>query len=299
MLLSTAHRNSEMNCRLNFLIMGLLLALPLPAMAQEAETNEPSPAPPSLSNIMSLQGSADGEPEGNVIEQEKERAAQNGVQIRNDALREAGLSFGARGGLAYRTFEVQRRLAEQETYLSRVYDFNRLLIPAQNGLLIEPPIVSEGQQALIIKPAGQEAATADRVLKINRAARIVSAARNWRTYLERDWGKVEPPPTVLLPRDKREKRIWQENLQTGWQAGIEQADDVFQADLDRLTNDFVGMVRYRELVAQGMITAPYALAENRGITGNPNEMRIGDRGLEITGPSQFVIQSNQWQPTTR
>lgn len=291
-------RVSEMNKSFPLCLLALLLALP--AYAQDdAATPEASPAPPALTTLMDLQGQEDGSSKGNVVEEEKERAAATGIQIRNDALREAGMSFGARGGLAYRTFEIQRRLAEQEAYLSKTYDFNRLLIPAPTGLLIEPPIVSEAVQAMIIKPAGQEAATADRVLKINRAARIVSAPRNWRTYLERDWGKVEPPPPVLLPRDEREKKLWQSNLKKGWDAGVEQADDIFQADLDRLTNDFVGMVRYRELLAQKMITAPYALAENRGITGNPNEMRIGERGLEITGPSQFVIQSNQWQPTPR
>ena len=288
------------NMKISLLLPAFLLALAFSPAFADDEDGKASPAPPSFNNMMALQGVPDDDSDkGNVIQEEKKNADTLGVQIRGDALREAGLSFGARGGLAYRTFEIQRRLAEQESYLSRTYDFNRLLIAGANGLLIEPPIVSEAQQALIIKPAGQEAATADRVLKINRAARIVSAPRNWRTYLERDWGKVEPPPPVLLPRDDREKKIWQDNLKKGWEAGIEQADDTFQADLDRLTNDFVGMVRYRELLAQGMITAPYALAENRGITGNPNEMRIGDRGLEITGPSQFVIQSNTWQPTTR
>ncbi len=241
----------------------------------------------------------DEEAEGNVIQQEGETAAQNSVGIRVSALQEAGLSFGARGGLAYRTFEIQRRLAEQDTYLSQIYDFNRLLIPASSGLLIEPPIVNEATQALLIKTGGQEAAVADRVLKINRAARIVSASRNWRTYLERDWGAVEPPPPLLRPKDDREVAVWQRSVKKGWDAGIEQADDIFQADLDRLTNDFTGMVRYRELVAQKMITPPYSAGDNRGVTGNASEMRIGDRGLEITGPSQFVVKPNNWDPATR
>lgn len=274
--------------------LALLAMLLLAGTAVAGPDPTASPPPPPIDNLLNVPIDED-EQEKNEVQQQ----AEQGLQIRLDALREAALSYGARGGLANRTFEIQRRLAEQETYMSRVYSFNRLLIPAQNGLLIEPPIVSEAQQALIIKPAGQEAAVADRVLKINRAARIVSAARDWRLYLERDWGTVEPPPALLLPKTEEELKAWREGVRKGWQAGLEQADEIFQADLDRLTNDFIGMVRYRELLAQGMITAPYALADNRGITGNPNEMRIGDRGVEITGPSQFIIESNKWQPAQR
>jgi len=272
------------------LLLQMLLVCGAAAHAQDA-----SPPPPDMAALMNTpDGSEDGD-DKNVIEKEKE----TGLQIRLDALREASLSYGARGGLAHRTFEIQRRLAEQESYLTKTYNFRRLLISGANGLLIEPPIVSEAQQAMLIKGGGQEAAVADRVLKINRAAKIVSAARDWRTYLERDWGVVDPPPSILNPRDDKEREAWNEGVKKGWEAGVEQADDIFQADLDRLTNDFVGMVRYRELLAQGMITTPYALAENHGVTGDGNELRIGDRGLEITGPSQFVTQSDKWQPTSR
>lgn len=276
-------------CRTLFLAACLGLAMASGALAAV----EASPPPPPLAALMNVPVGDDAE---EVAEAEREKA---GAQIRFDALREAALSYGARAGLANRTFEIQRRLAEQETYLSKVYGFNRLLIPTANGLLIEPPIVTEALQALIVKGGGQEAAVADRVLKINRAARIVTAPRDWRTYLERDWGAVEPPPALLLPKDEEELVAWREGVEKGWQAGLEQADEIFQADLDRLTNDFTGMVRYRDLLAQGMITAPFALAENRGITGNPNEMRIGDRGVEITGPSQFVIKGSEWQPAPR
>lgn len=288
------------------LLLAAAFALPaaVPAWAQDSDQTpdgtggDASPAPPGIAGLMNLRQTED-EAKGNIVQQEGAAAADNAVGIRVDALREAGLSFGARGGLAYRTFEIQRRLAEQDTYLSQVYDFNRLLIPASSGLLIEPPIVNEATQALIIKTGGQEAAVADRVLKINRAARIVSASRNWRTYLERDWGKVEPPPPLLRPKDDKEAKVWQDSVKKGWDAGVEQADDIFQADLDRLTNDFTGMVRYRELVAQKMITPPYSAGDNRGVTGNANEMRIGDRGLEITGPSQFVVKPDHWAPATR
>lgn len=263
-------------------LMGLMV-VGFSAQAQEMTPTEASPPPPVLTELQE-QATGDAPEKTDVM----------GLQIRNDALREAALSYGARGGLAYRTFEIQRRLAEQEGSLDKVYDFTRLLIAAPSGLLIEPPIVSEAQRAVLVNKGGQEAAVADRVYRINQSARIVTAPRNWRLYMERDWGRVDPPPALLLPRDEEERAIWRELVQEGWNAGIVQAEETFEADLDRLTNDLVGMVRYRELLAQGMISPPYAMHEDRGVTGGGSEMRVGDRGVTITGPSVLIPRSQTW-----
>lgn len=257
--------------------------------AQQAVAPEASPPPPVLKDLQ----------EENRGDKPDDKAEVMGLQIRNDALREAALSYGARGGLAHRTFEIQRRLVEHETSLGKTFDFTRLLIAAPSGLLIEPPIVSESQKAVLVQGGGQEAAVADKVLRINQAARIVTAPRNWRLYLERDWGKVEPPPALLLPRNGDERKLWRALVQEGWNAGVDQAEETFEADLDRLTNEYVGMVRYRELLAQGMISPPYAMHEDRGVTGGGAEMRVGDRGVTITGPSVLIPRSEKWATAPR
>jgi defect-in-organelle-trafficking protein DotC len=246
-----------------------------------------SPPPPVLSDLQDqMQG-------------EEAKADQMGLQIRADAMREAALSYGARGGLAFRTYEIQRRLAEYDTSLSKTYSFARLLIPAASGMTVEPPVISEADRAVIVKSGGQAAATADRVFRINRIARIVTSARSWRLYLERDWGRVEPPPGILLPREDVERAAWREFVKQGWSEGVQQAEETFEADLDRMTADYVGMIRYRELLAQGMVSPPFTLADDRGITGGGSEMRVGDRGLAITGQSQLIPRSNTWTPAPR
>ncbi|MFA6279412.1 MAG: type IV secretory system conjugative DNA transfer family protein [Bdellovibrionales bacterium] len=269
--------------------MVTLLALGVSgACAQQNMTTEASPPPPVLKDLQDQMGSEDSGKEEVM-----------GLQIRNDALREAALSYGARGGLAYRTFEIQRRLVEHEVSLSKIFNFTRLLINAPSGLLIEPPIVSEAQRAVLVNGGGQEAAVSDRVLRINKAARIVTAPRNWRLYLERDWGTVEAPPGLLLPRSDEERKQWKALVQEGWNAGVAQAEETFEADLDRMTNDYVGMIHYRELLVQGMISPPYAMHEDRGVTGGGSEMRVGDRGVSITGPSVLIPRSDKWTTAPR
>lgn len=290
---------SDMKRGLAALGFGLLLLAASPAFAEEADaldfsqrqSAEPVAAPPPP-ELMQLQEQEDGVKTGGD-------APPVGLQIRGDALREAAWSFGARGGLASRTFQIQRRIAELDSTLSKTFDFRRLLLNAPSGLLIEPPIVTEAQKAVLVDGGGQSAAVADRVIRINRVARIVTAPRDWHLYLERDWGKVDPPPAALLPKDQMEREEWRKYVKEGWDAGVTQADETFQADLDRMTNDFVGMVRYRELLAQGMISATFAAHEDRGITGGGAEMRIGDRGVTITGQSTLIPRSGQWLSTLR
>ena len=253
---------------------------------------ETSPAldatnPPDLNALMNEQGEAMSE---------QERAA---LKIRADAMREAALSYGARGGLARRTWEIRSTLSQSDTDMDRTFNFRHLLISALSGLLIEPPIVTEAQKNVIVSNDGQEAAVTDQLLSIGREARIVTAAREWRTYLERDWGKVDPPPNVLLPRTEQERVAWAQWVAEGWEAGYKQADEIFQSDVDRLVRDYTGMVRYRWLLSQNMISPPFALQEDRGITGGGNEMRIGDRALSITGQSQLQAKPEQWQPIPR
>lgn len=224
---------------------------------------------------------------------------ENTNQIRLDAVKQAATSYGARGGLANRTIEIRTTMEKKSGAMDAIYDFKRLLIPAPSGLLMEPPIISEGEDATLIEMDGQTAAVTDRIYNINRSARIVSSPRNWRAYLERDWGEVELPPQILFPRTEEERKIWIEYLKKGWDEGVKQADEIFQADLNKLVADYSGMIRYRKLLTQGIVSAPYALQVDRGVTGGGNEMRVGDRAVKITGPSQLMTEAFEWQPVSR
>lgn len=219
--------------------------------------------------------------------------------VRRDALREAAASFGARGGLAWRTYHIRHELETRGKQLDKVYDFRQLLIPAPSGLLIEPPVISESLNALLIEDDGQQAAVSDAIYYIVNNAKIVSTARTWRTYLEREWGAVDPPPDILRPENDEERRIWEELVAKGWDEGILQANEIFQEDLNVLQADFQGMVRYRILLTQGKVSPPYALQVDRGVTGDGDEMRIGDRAVQITGKPELITGTEQWQPASR
>ena len=59
------------------------------------------------------------------------------------------------------------------------------------------------------------------------------------------------------------------------------------------------MVRSGQLVSMNIVSAPSALQVDRGVTGGGDEMRVGDRAVKITGPSQLLTEAYEWQPVSR
>ncbi len=229
----------------------------------------------------------------------KDQDEQIATKIRQDSMKEAALSYGARGGLAWQTHQITNKINTSAPALDKTFNFRRLLISAPSNLLIEPPVITEALNAFVVNGTGSEAAVSDAVYNISRQARIVAAPRHWRQYLERSWDTVPPPPDILLPESEAERRHWRTWINEGWEQGVAQADDTFQSDLNRLTADFEGMVRYRNLLSQGKVSAPYAVLQDRGITGGGGEMRIGDRAVRISGPAQLITREETWNPPQR
>jgi defect-in-organelle-trafficking protein DotC len=259
------------------------------AIEDAATLPEPMPLPDAPDRLEALQN----------IKKENPGKGNMPFDLRNDAQKQAALSYGARGGLAAREYQIRKELEMRAPHLDKIFDFRQLLIPAPSGLLIEPPVISEEQKAMIISSHGREAAVADRIYNITVQAKIVGTAHSWRNYLERDWSKVTPPPDLLRPANPEERKKWREWVAQGWKLGIAQADEIFQDDLNELTADYQGMIRYRMLLAQGMVSPPYATQHDRGVTGGGKMMRIGDREVLISSMPELVTGTEAWQPASR
>jgi defect-in-organelle-trafficking protein DotC len=266
----------------------------LPRQVKEPNPLDEMPTPPTLEKLQNV-----NEAEGQNISDDLITKKMS-IDMRRDSQREAALSYGARGGLAKRAFEVLEEMKAYEATLDKVFNFRALLVRAPSGLLIEPPIVRESLDATVITEGGSEAAVADQILKINKQAKIVTAPRDWRQYLEMRYDTIiAPPPKILWPKNAKEQASWNAWVKQGWKEGYEQGEQIFEANLAQMVADYSGMVRYRMLLAEGKISQPYALQEDRGVTGGRNEMRVGDRALRITGPSQFLTGADLWKPADR
>lgn len=213
------------------------------------------------------------------------------VGIRMQALKETAMSVGAQGGLAWRSKQISREVDQQAESLRRVFDFNALML--KNN--VQPPVLTEGRKTLKLDNPGTIRLAA-RTYKIVQQARFVTTPANWRTYLKLNFPAPKMPDNTLLPENRAEQKIWNKYAQLGWESGIEQANTIFANNLARLKRDFNGMVLYRQLLAQRIVTQPYVARTNLGITGGGSDLRIQDQVLRISALPQLQANSKVWRP---
>ncbi len=210
--------------------------------------------------------------------------------IRLSELHETATTLGARGALAWRSHQINQSLTRSARYLDQVFNFNQLLL--NHNVL--PPIVTQSQANLTLDN-DDTIRSADKTYKITQPARFVTVPPTWRTYLWMNFKKPNLPSTTLLPTNREEAEVWNIYLKMGWQKGLEQANQIFEANLSILKRNYLGMILYRRLLAQGVITHPVVAKANLGITGNAKEIRINDEVMRITAHSALQPHGH-WKP---
>ena len=263
------------------LIVLFLLSAPVLA-AERGRGGEAPEAPPSLEMLYDLEPpSGDARPAF-------------AVEKRRSAMRLAAVGFGARGGLAWRTWEIAGLLERLAGPFSRVYRFRDLLLD-ESGFTVLPPVLAETRRAFRLARGQDRAASAARVLRIVESERIVSVAPDWRDYLIRTWSVAEPPAEVLFPRDEAETALWRDWLAEGWALGVALADDILVSDLDRLNRTFEGVVRWHRLHLARMVTAPGILTSEVGLSGDGRLLRIDEMHVRLGPPARFNLHAGDWR----
>ena len=214
---------------------------------------------------------------------------------RMEILHDAGLTYGAQGGLAARAFAINEMLRRYEGQLDQVYDFSAVVLRHPgSAILMVPPIVSEAQMAFALQDQGQIARETACVYSITRVARLAPAPPNWRAYLVRDWGLPRAPADAVLPRTDQEVQYWMKFVAEGWGRGEKQAVDIYLADLGRLQRDIEGMARYRVLLRRGLVENPKVVFETSRVNGGGAELRAGDRVVRITAQPGLRASGSSW-----
>lgn len=214
--------------------------------------------------------------------------------MRQEVLRDTAMSIGAQSGLAWRMSVIQNTLKQRERDMDRIFNFDALVLP--NHVL--PPVLEEGRQAMNVA-SNDVIRLSDRTYRIVQQAAFVSHPPRWRDYLWQEYTKPERPNPSLLPTNKKERQLWAQYVKEGWNYGVEQADGVFSANLARLKRDYQGMVLYRVLLEQGMVSPPYVAHSHLGVTGGGSEMRVNDQVLRITALPRLNAESKRWQAVAR
>jgi defect-in-organelle-trafficking protein DotC len=306
-----------------FIVMPLLL-LPMRAVFAD-EAIRPYPVPPYPSaTIVDAASSSNGNPINKPVTgaaivpgivggerppsleylQATRPGAVNGYsgldQGREEVLHQAGLMYGAQGGLAARAFALNEMLRRYEGALNAVFDFRPVVVRVGGGkTLLRPPIVSQAQMAFALGDGGQVARETACVYSITRQATLASAPPEWRAYLVRDWAWPRRPADAVLPRSEQEVAFWNKYVAEGWGQGEKQAVDIFLSDLGRLQRDLIGMARYKVLLRAGVVESPKVAFQDSVVNGGGVELRAGDRIVRITDQQGLKADRSAWPKATR
>lgn len=214
----------------------------------------------------------------------------NTTQIRTKALQDTAMSLGAQGGLATASQKINTQLEKDKWHLDTIYNFNGMML--SHGVL--PPVLTEGDNSLNLADSNT-IRISDKTYKVVTQARFATTPPNWREYLWMSYNKPEVPHKFMMPRNDEESRIWKKSINTGWEKGTQQASSIFQQNLARLKRDYNGMILYRKLLQQRMVSAPYVSKTELGVTGDGSDMRINDQVLRITELPKLQTNSENWK----
>lgn len=211
--------------------------------------------------------------------------------VRSQSLQDTALCLAAQAGLACRSKQINQMLCGNDNNLDRIFNFNLLLL-AHNVL---PPVLEQGDNLLDLDD-NQTIRIADRMYQIVSQARFVTTPPNWREYLWLSYPDPEAPYAALLPQNPAERAVWTVAIAQGWQQGFNQANQIYAANLARLKRDFNGMILYRVLLQQGMVSPPYVARTELGVTGTCDDLRINDQVLRITALPCLQTNPKVWSP---
>ncbi len=212
------------------------------------------------------------------------------LQLRKKAIEQTAESFGAQGGLAWRSQQIDAQLNSIAAQLDRVYNFAPLSLPGH----VLPPVIEGGSQARLVHADALRTSTQD--YRIVIPARFVSVLPTWRSYLYLSFKEpqLSTIPPALLPHTTLEEVWWKKAAALGWQAGEQEAGGLFRNGLARLTRDEVGMIRYRRLMLSGEVQPPMIEQANLGVERDERvldraaRMQVGVTLHRITLPAGFA-----------
>lgn len=243
-----------------------------------ADSGESPTPPPSLDQISNPEGPS---------------AADSTTPVRRMLLSSMGHTVGFRGGMAKESFFLMQSMNKQQATLDAMYRFATVI--ESSGAL--PPVIVEAQDVANI--TDDQIRTANKVYKIIRGEEFVSVPPTWRDYLFTGLttdNQANYPGSESQPANSAEKAIWDEAVQAGWDEGVKQADAIAEANFNRLTRDYTGMMRYTVLLHRGMVGRTEVAEQVKGVTSTAKQLTIGETHKQLTKPAEFQQNPDRWIP---
>ncbi len=209
---------------------------------------------------------------------------------KNQALYDTALSIGIKGGLAAQLEKINTILSKRTSYLDKIYNFEPYLIYGR----VVPPVITEARN-LYNQDGDYAVRLSGALYKIERQAKIVSVAPNWREYL--NFPPIENPHNIvpsITPSTTAEKNIWLKGLRQGWKDGSAQANTILNQNFNRLNRDLLGILLFHRFVQEKKVTLPVLAQSKMNSTKNNATLVLNEELLRLTILPDFT-DDKQWQ----
>ncbi len=215
---------------------------------------------------------------GKIRQTQAKRSFTMADSMREEALRDIALSIGASAGLAHQFKKEYADILEKRgADLDKAFDFKSVRL--SNGVL--PPVISQSFSVYEAQ-SNDVVMIGEKNFKIEKPARIVSAYPTWRDYLQIKFEAPEIPQSNYMPRTKKERKIWDEAVEEGWELGKKQATEAWTTAFAELRRDYEGMLLYRTLLMQGKITPTLLSSTHLGTLVN-EDGTVMSQGVQQIG----------------
>lgn len=178
-------------------------------------------------------------------------------------------------------------IRSNERNLDAIYNFQPLMIANK----VVPPVITEARN-LYNQAGSDQIRTSDAIYQIDKQAYFSSTPPNWRAYLNfrnegaayENWAYVGGD---LTPKNGLERKVWANGTLDGWRLGSDEAKKIVQSSMDRLNKDYIGMIRFHQLVIAGRITMPSISSYSLYDTNTGDKLILGEELLKIQSLPQF------------
>ena len=187
------------------------------------------------------------------------------------------LQSSVRGNMAQINRDIQRISRE----LDAIYNFEPLMIHGK----VVPPVITEANDIFNQENPLQIRLT-DKIYNIVSQARFSSTAPNWRNYLtfpnEQDAFQEQIfSMDALKPKSNKERTVWEKASKEGWLLGRIQSLRILEDAMNRLNRDYIGMVKFHQLVFEGRIDMPAIRGYDLYNTNEGQRLLLGEKLFQI------------------
>jgi len=221
-------------------------------------------------------------------------------KMRYTALMESALAAGGQHGFYARMQLLKEGMDDYSAELDSIFDFGVLMKLASAGeeeMFFLPPVIREAENIKSLSASQNTVRVSGKYFEIERPARLTLRPPNWRQYLIFDQELyLSRPPKALMPKTDEEKKLWKKYVEAGWKEGQAQAEEEMAFRVERLGEDFVGMIKYMRLVMSGQIKAPYVAILKDDVVADRDTMRIDERVYKIAIPAAMESDTSKWNP---